>query len=225
MNIIGEVDGKTCVLIDDIVDTAGTLCAAAAALKSSGASKVVAYCTHPVLSGPAIDNLTGIAARRAGGHRHDPAVGRGARLHARSASSASRELLAETIRRIAFGESVSTLVRGLRRQEDRAVGVAQPDPDSACGTTVDLVAGGVKPTRVRSSQQKAEQQWQPHMKSRLTAARTRAKVRAAACVAAATVPAIVYGGQRRSREHPARATTTCSGSPARTSGSIRRSST
>ena len=57
MNIIGEVEGKTCVLVDDIVDTAGTLCAAAAALKQRGAAKVVAYCTHPVLSGPAITNI------------------------------------------------------------------------------------------------------------------------------------------------------------------------
>src|SRR5574338_1236610 len=58
MNIIGDVDGKVCVLVDDIVDTAGTLCAAAVALKAQGAVKVVAYCTHPVLSGAAIDNIS-----------------------------------------------------------------------------------------------------------------------------------------------------------------------
>lgn len=57
MNIIGEVKGKTCVLIDDLVDTAGTLCHAAEALKSNGAKKVVAYITHAVLSGPAIDRI------------------------------------------------------------------------------------------------------------------------------------------------------------------------
>lgn len=57
MNIIGDVEGRVCVLIDDMVDTAGTLCAAAAALKEKGALKVVAYCTHPVLSGAAIQNL------------------------------------------------------------------------------------------------------------------------------------------------------------------------
>jgi ribose-phosphate pyrophosphokinase len=57
MNIIGEVEGRTCVLVDDIVDTAGTLCSAAGALKEQGASKVLAYCTHAVLSGKAIDNL------------------------------------------------------------------------------------------------------------------------------------------------------------------------
>src|SRR5574338_1097672 len=59
MNIIGDVEGKTCVMVDDIVDTAGTLCAAAAALKERGARKVVAYCVHPVLSGAAISNIEG----------------------------------------------------------------------------------------------------------------------------------------------------------------------
>ena len=57
MHIIGDVEGRTCLLVDDIVDTAGTLCAAAGALKENGAKKVVAYCTHPVLSGPAIENI------------------------------------------------------------------------------------------------------------------------------------------------------------------------
>ena len=57
MNIIGDVDGRTCVLVDDMVDTAGTLCKAASALKEHGARQVVAYCTHPVLSGPAIKNI------------------------------------------------------------------------------------------------------------------------------------------------------------------------
>ena len=57
MNIIGEVEGRTCLLVDDIVDTAGTLCKAADALKENGAKKVVAYCTHPVLSGKAIENI------------------------------------------------------------------------------------------------------------------------------------------------------------------------
>ena len=58
MNIIGDVKGKTCLLVDDIVDTAGTLCTAATALKEHGAEKVVAYCTHPVLSGPAIERIS-----------------------------------------------------------------------------------------------------------------------------------------------------------------------
>lgn len=57
MHLIGDVAGRTCLLVDDMVDTAGTLCHAAKALKEYGAAKVVAYCTHPVLSGPAIDRI------------------------------------------------------------------------------------------------------------------------------------------------------------------------
>jgi ribose-phosphate pyrophosphokinase len=59
MHIIGDVKDRTCLLADDMVDTAGTLCAAADALKTNGATKVVAYCTHPVLSGNAIKNIEG----------------------------------------------------------------------------------------------------------------------------------------------------------------------
>jgi ribose-phosphate pyrophosphokinase len=57
MHIIGDVKDRTCILVDDMVDTAGTLCKAAEALKKHGAKRVIAYCTHPVLSGPAIENL------------------------------------------------------------------------------------------------------------------------------------------------------------------------
>ena len=108
MNIIGDVEGKTCVLVDDIVDTAGTLCAAAAALKARGALKVVAYCTHPVLSGAAIDNV-------ARSQLDELVVTDTIRL-SDAAKACPRirqlsvaELLAETIRRVAFGESVSSL--------------------------------------------------------------------------------------------------------------------
>jgi ribose-phosphate pyrophosphokinase len=108
MNIIGDVSGKTCVLVDDIVDTAGTLCAAAAALKEHGAIKVVAYCTHPVLSGAAIDNVTN--------SQLDELVvtdtimlSEAARACPRIRQLSVAELLAETIRRVAFGESVSSL--------------------------------------------------------------------------------------------------------------------
>ena len=59
MHIIGEVEGRTCILVDDMVDTAGTLCHAAKALKDHGAAQVYAYCTHPILSGKAIENITG----------------------------------------------------------------------------------------------------------------------------------------------------------------------
>ena len=108
MNIIGDVAGKTCVLVDDIVDTAGTLCAAANALKERGALKVAAYCTHPVLSGAAIDNVTRSqldelvvtdTIRLSDAAKACPKI--------RQLSVA--ELLAETIRRVAFGESVSSL--------------------------------------------------------------------------------------------------------------------
>jgi ribose-phosphate pyrophosphokinase len=57
MNLIGEVHGRSCVLVDDIIDTGGTLCAASKVLKDKGAEHIVAYCTHPVLSGAAIDNI------------------------------------------------------------------------------------------------------------------------------------------------------------------------
>jgi ribose-phosphate pyrophosphokinase len=108
MNIIGEVRDKVCVLVDDIVDTAGTLCAAAAALKKNGARKVVAYCTHPVLSGPAIQNLNGSAMDELVVTDTIP-LSEAARNCAKIRQLSVAELLAETIRRIAFGESVSSL--------------------------------------------------------------------------------------------------------------------
>ncbi|GAB3733331.1 ribose-phosphate diphosphokinase [Silanimonas algicola] len=108
MNIIGDVDGKTCVLVDDIVDTAGTLCAAAAALKSQGARKVVAYCTHPVLSGAAISNVTNSQLDELVVTDTIP-LSETARLCPRIRQLSVAELLAETVRRIAFGESVSEL--------------------------------------------------------------------------------------------------------------------
>lgn len=108
MNIIGDVSGKTCVLVDDIVDTAGTLCAAAAALKAQGAQKVVAYCTHPVLSGAAIDNVTKSQLDELVVTDTIPLTA-AARATGRIRQLSVAELLAETIRRIAFGESVSSL--------------------------------------------------------------------------------------------------------------------
>lgn len=108
MNIIGDVSGKTCVLVDDIVDTAGTLCAAAAALKAQGAQKVVAYCTHPVLSGAAIDNVTRSQLDELVVTDTIPLTA-AARATGRIRQLSVAELLAETIRRIAFGESVSSL--------------------------------------------------------------------------------------------------------------------
>ncbi len=108
MNIIGDVAGKTCVLVDDIVDTAGTLCAAAAALKQNGATRVVAYCTHPVLSGAAIANITASALDELVVTDTIPLTD-AARGCPKIRQLSVAELLAETIRRIAMGESVSTL--------------------------------------------------------------------------------------------------------------------
>jgi ribose-phosphate pyrophosphokinase len=108
MNIIGDVSNKTCVLVDDIVDTAGTLCAAAAALKDNGARKVVAYCTHPVLSGAAISNINGSQLDELVVTDTIP-LSEEARACGRIRQLSVAELLAETIRRIAFGESVSSL--------------------------------------------------------------------------------------------------------------------
>jgi ribose-phosphate pyrophosphokinase len=108
MNIIGDVSDKTCVLVDDIVDTAGTLCAAAAALKNHGARKVVAYCTHPVLSGAAISNITNSQLDELVVTDTIP-LSETARLCPRIRQLSVAQLLAETIRRIAFGESVSEL--------------------------------------------------------------------------------------------------------------------
>ena len=99
---------KVCVLVDDIVDTAGTLCAAAAALKNHGARKVVAYCTHPVLSGPAIRNLNGSQLDELVVTDTIPLTDE-ARNCGRIRQLGVAELLAETIRRIAYGESVSSL--------------------------------------------------------------------------------------------------------------------
>ena len=108
MNIIGEVKDKVCVLVDDIVDTAGTLCAAAAALKKNGARKVVAYCTHAVLSGPAITNIEASALDELVVTDTIPLTG-AAKACNKIRQLSVAELLAETIRRIAYGESVSSL--------------------------------------------------------------------------------------------------------------------
>jgi ribose-phosphate pyrophosphokinase len=108
MNIIGDVAGKTCVLVDDIVDTAGTLCAAAAALKGQGATRVVAYCTHPVLSGAAIDNIRASKLDELVVTDTIP-LSEAARACKQIRQLSVAELLAETVRRIATGESVSTL--------------------------------------------------------------------------------------------------------------------
>jgi ribose-phosphate pyrophosphokinase len=108
MNIIGDVEGRTCVLVDDLVDTAGTLCQAARALKDKGASKVVAYCTHPVLSGPAIDNVSASVLDELVVTDTIP-LSKEAAACGRIRQLSIAELLAETMRRISNEESVSSL--------------------------------------------------------------------------------------------------------------------
>jgi ribose-phosphate pyrophosphokinase len=108
MNIIGEVEGRTCVLIDDMVDTAGTLCQAAQALKDEGAVKVVAYITHPVLSGAAIERISKSVLDELVVTDTLPLSEEGqACKRIRQLSVAA--LLAETVRRINDEESVSSL--------------------------------------------------------------------------------------------------------------------
>lgn len=108
MNIIGDVDGRTCVIVDDMVDTAGTLCKAAEALKAEGADKVVAYCTHAVLSGKAIENISGSTL--------DELVVTDTIPLTEAAQGCNRirqlsldNLLAEAIRRVSNEESISAM--------------------------------------------------------------------------------------------------------------------
>jgi len=108
MHIIGDVDGRSCVLIDDLVDTAGTLCHAAEALKKHGAIKVVAYCTHAVLSGAALKNIYGSELDELVVTDTIPLSQEAVELGKIRQLSVA-EMLAETIRRIAVGESVSSL--------------------------------------------------------------------------------------------------------------------
>jgi ribose-phosphate pyrophosphokinase len=108
MNIIGEVDGKVCVMVDDMVDTAGTLCAAAGALKEKGAKRVVAYCVHPVLSGPALENITNSQLDELVVTDTIP-LSAAAQQCNKIRQLSVAQMLAETIRRMAHGESVSSL--------------------------------------------------------------------------------------------------------------------
>jgi len=108
MNIIGDVKGRSCVLVDDLVDTAGTLCKAAAALKEQGAARVVAYCTHAVLSGPAVDNIEGSALDELVVTNTIPLQPK-ARESKKIRQLSIGGILAETMRRINNEESVSSL--------------------------------------------------------------------------------------------------------------------
>jgi len=108
MNIIGDVEDRTCIIVDDLVDTAGTLGQAANALKAHGARKVVAYCTHPVLSGPAVANINESSLDELVVTNTIP-LSEAAKGCDRIRQLSIAELLAETMRRISNEESVSSL--------------------------------------------------------------------------------------------------------------------
>ena len=108
MNIIGEVEGRSCVIMDDIVDTAGTLTEAAKALKGQGAARVIAYCTHPVLSGAAVERVANSELDELVVTDTIP-LSDEALACPRIRQLSVAELLAETIRRISNEESVSSL--------------------------------------------------------------------------------------------------------------------
>ncbi|MEJ2044354.1 MAG: ribose-phosphate pyrophosphokinase [Reinekea sp.] len=109
MNIIGDVEGRTCILVDDMVDTAGTLCQAADALSRFGATKVVAYATHPVLSGPAVDRINNSMLELvvADTIPLSPAARNCDSIRQLSLSG----VLAEAIRRVSNEESISAMFR------------------------------------------------------------------------------------------------------------------
>jgi len=109
MHVIGDIDGRNCVIMDDMIDTAGTLVKAAEVLKERGAKSVYAYCTHPIFSGPAIDRI-------AKGNALDEVVvtntiplSQAAQACAKIRQLSVAPLMAETIQRIASGESVMSL--------------------------------------------------------------------------------------------------------------------
>ena len=108
MNIIGDVDGRTCVLVDDMVDTAGTLCQAARVLKARGARRVLAYCTHPVLSGPAVERIDASELDElvvTDTIPLSPAASATGRIRQLSVA----ELLGESINRVCSGQSLSSM--------------------------------------------------------------------------------------------------------------------
>ena len=110
MHVIGDVEGKTCVMVDDIVDTAGTLCTAAQALKEHGAARVVAYITHPVLSGPAVARITESELDEMVVTDTIPLAADAGNCAKITQLSLDR-LLAEAIRRVSNEESISAMFR------------------------------------------------------------------------------------------------------------------
>ncbi len=111
MNVIGKVRGRTCIIVDDMVDTAGTLCKAAAALKDHGADHVLAYCIHPVLSGNAVANIDASGLDELVVLDTIP-LGEEARGCSKIRQLSMAQMLAEAIRRVSNEESISAMFRG-----------------------------------------------------------------------------------------------------------------
>lgn len=110
MNIIGDVEGRTCILVDDMCDTAGTLCKAAQALKENGAARVIAYATHAVLSGPAINNITNSMLDELVVTDTIP-LSKDAQQCSKIRQLTLAPLLAEAVRRVCNEESISAMFR------------------------------------------------------------------------------------------------------------------
>jgi ribose-phosphate pyrophosphokinase len=108
MHVIGEIEGRNCVIMDDMIDTAGTLVKAAEVLKERGAGKVYAYCTHPVFSGPAIERIAGSQLDEVVITNTIPLTD-SAKACGKIRQLSVAFLFAETIRRISDGESVTSL--------------------------------------------------------------------------------------------------------------------
>jgi ribose-phosphate pyrophosphokinase len=109
MNVIGEIDGRNCVIMDDMIDTAGTLVKAAEVLKERGAKSVYAYCTHPIFSGPAIERITKGSALDEVVVTNTIPLSDAALACGKIRQLSVAPLIAETIQRIAKGESVMSL--------------------------------------------------------------------------------------------------------------------
>jgi ribose-phosphate pyrophosphokinase len=109
MHVIGEIDGRNCVIMDDMIDTAGTLVKAAEVLKARGAKKVYAYCTHPIFSGPAIERIANGGALDEVVVTNTIPLSPVARTCQKIRQLSVAPLIAETIQRIAKGESVMSL--------------------------------------------------------------------------------------------------------------------
>ena len=115
MNLIGSVEGKNCIIMDDIVDTAGTLTKAAEALKERGAKTVSAYCTHPVLSGPAVERIAASSLDELVVTDTIP-LSDNAKKCPKIRQVSCDAVLAETLHRVSTGESVMSLFDELEQK-------------------------------------------------------------------------------------------------------------